>query len=167
MSAGSIIPGINPTSVDTIPQFKLGDIAGFDDLTDGYKEFMYGSAVTTFAAGTVAVEGIAVGAMSSISTTNTAGGQLGGHGSRVGVAQATLAIGQYGWFQVFGKTSALTAGAVALGTRLNTTATVGAVDDDGTVGSRAINGMVFKTAPAGAAVSVDCRLGYPTVGVTL
>jgi predicted DNA-binding ribbon-helix-helix protein len=38
---------------------------------------------------------------------------------------------EYGWFQVLGKGSLRTLASAAIGTRLNTTATAGAVDDDG------------------------------------
>jgi hypothetical protein len=162
--------GINPTQIQLstdVPAFKLGTLASYDDPIDGYREFLYGTSTATITANQVCVEGVLNANFSAITTANTAAGQLGGHGSRVGVAMAAMTAGQSGWFQVLGKTSALTAGAVVIGTRLNTTATAGAVDDDGTASSRALNGIVFKTAPAGAAVSPDVRLFYPTVGVTL
>jgi hypothetical protein len=76
-------------------------------------------------------------------------------------------VNQYCWYQVFGTCSALTAGAVAVGTRLNTTATAGAIDDDGTAGARPILGAVFKTLVAGAQIGADCRLVYPSIGLTI
>jgi len=78
-----------------------------------------------------------------------------------------LAANQFGWFQIYGRGAVLTAAAVAVGTRLNTTATAGAIDDDGTAGARAINGLVLKTAAGGAVVAPDARFSYPTVGVTI
>lgn len=162
--------GINPTQIQLatdVPAWKLGTLASYDDPVDGYREFIYGMSTATLTLGQVCVEGILNSNWSAITTANTAPGQLGGHGSRAGVVMAAMTAGQSGWFQVMGKCSALTAGAVALGTRLNTTATAGAVDDDGTVGARIMTGMVFKTAPAGAAVSPDIRLFYPTVGLTI
>ena len=162
--------GINPTQIQLatdVAAFKLGTLASYDDPVDGYREFLYGTSTATITIFQVCVEGVLNSNWSAVTTANTAPGQLGGHGSRVAIAMAAMGAGQSGWFQVLGKTSALTAGAVVLGTRLNTTATAGAVDDDGTVGARVINGAVFKTAPAGAAVSADVRLFYPTVGVTL
>lgn len=161
--------GLDPTrfqAATDAPQFRLGSAGLYDDPVDGTKSYVYGSAVGTQTAGQVCVEG-AAGVWTPATTALTAAGQVGGHGTRVGVAQFAASAGQFGWYQVFGKCSALTAGAVAIGTRLNTTATAGAIDDDGTVGARVINGAVFKTAPGGAAVSVDCRLCYPTVGLTL
>jgi len=166
--------GIRPFDFElatNVPGFKNGTIGAYDDPVDGYKEFIYGSAVGTQTVGQVCVEGplssVGISAWSPITTTNTAPGALGGHGSRVGVATAAATIGQFCWYQVLGRVSALTAGAVVLGTRLNTTATAGGIDDDGSVGARVINGAVFKTAVAGAQVGADCRLFYPTVGVTL
>lgn len=161
--------GLDPLQLGlatNVPQFRLGSCGGYDDPIQGYKEYVYGSAVGVQTVGQVCVEG-AAGVYTPATTTNTAGGQVGGHGTRVGVAQFAATAGQFGWYQVYGQCTALTAGAVAVGTRINTTATAGAIDDDGTVGARAINGAVFKTAAAGAAVSADFRLSYPSVGVTL
>jgi hypothetical protein len=169
---GAPIIGINAaqtwTGVGTdVPGFGVQDVGSFDDTTDGYKEFVFGQVEATLQAiGNVMIEGPG-GVWSRATTVNTAAGQAGGHGTRVGVIAGAAPANGYGWMQIYGKCSALTAGAVAVGTRLNTTATAGTFDDDGTVGARAINGAVFKTAAAGAAVSVDCRISYPTVGVTL
>jgi hypothetical protein len=100
-------------------------------------------------------------------TTNTAPGAS-GFGSRVGAAQAALADNQYGWFQIFGKGSLRTLASAAKGTRLNTTATAGAVDDDGTASSEAIFGVVLGTATGGAAATnADAIFAYPSVGTTL
>lgn len=149
-----------------VPGFRLGSGGCYDDPIQGLKEYIYGSAVGAQTLGQACVEGVA-GAWTPVTTTNSAAGQVGGFGTRVGVAQATAAVGQFCWYQVFGTCALLTAGAVVIGTRLNTTATAGALDDDGTVGARPIMGAVFKTAAAGAAVSADARLCYPTVGLTL
>jgi len=162
--------GISPTLIQLasdVPAFKLGTLASYDDPVDGYREFLYGTSTGALTAFNVAVEGVLNSNWSAVTTANTAPGTLGGHGSRVGVAMASLGVNQSGWFQVLGKCAALTAGAVVLGTRLNTTGVAGAVDDDGTLGARVINGLVFKTAAVGAAASVDARLFYPTVGATL
>jgi hypothetical protein len=166
------IIGISPTKVDlaaTGLTFKPGTLAGYDDPVLGYQEFIYGTATAAITgAGYACVEGVLNGNFSMVTTANTAAGQLGGHGSRVGVAQAALATGDSGWFQVLGKGSLRTLASAALGTRLNTTATAGALDDDGTGSSRAINGVVLKTASGGAAeTNVDARFSYPTVGATL
>jgi len=176
MSASII--GLSPTLVTlttSVPAFKPGTIGGFDDATAdgtsvvGYKEYIYGTATAAITAlGYACVEGVLNANFSMITTTNTAAGQLGGHGSRVGVAQAAMATGDYGWFQIVGKGSLRCAASAAIGTRLNTTATAGVVDDDGTAASRAVNGIVIKTVVGGAeATCPDARFSYPTVGATL
>jgi hypothetical protein len=47
--------------------------------------------------------------------------------------------------------------------RLNTTATAGAVDDDGTATNFAINGLNITTTNGGATASVAGYLSYPTL----
>lgn len=170
MSASLI--GLSPTLVQLVtdvPGFKLGTIGGYDDPVDGYKEFMYGTATAAITGlGYLCVEGTLNGNFSMITTANTAAGTIGGHGSRIGAAQAALSTGQSGWFQVVGKGSLRTAASDAAGTRQNTTATAGVPDDDGTAAARAINGIVLKTATGGAeATNADARFFYPTTGVTL
>ena len=145
---GQAIIGINPTQINvvaTVPDFKPGTYGGYDDLTDGYKEYIYGMATAAItAAGYVCVEGILNANFSMITTVNTAVGQLGGHGSRVGVAMNAIAINNFGWFQVLGKSAMRAAASDAIGTRQNTTATPGVLDDDGTTASRAINGVIDR-----------------------
>lgn len=167
----SVIQGIKPDlawlSTDT-PGFAVGDVGGYDDPVLGYQEFVFGQAeANPISQWLVCVEG-PNGVWSRITTANTAAGALGGHGSRVGAAAATIPANGFGWFQVYGRGTIGTLASAAVGTRLNTTATAGAVDDDGTAASRAINGLVLKTATGGApANNPDARFSYPTVGVTL
>ena len=148
-------------------QFRLGTVGGYDDPTNGYQEFVYGradGAVT--GAGYLCVEATGFD-FAMASTTNTAPGSS-GFGSRVGAAQAALADNEYGWFQVYGKGSVRTLASAAKGTRLNSTGTAGAVDDDGTASSEAIEGLVLGTATGGAAATnADAIFSYPTVGTTL
>lgn len=161
--------GLDPLALGLatlVPGFRLGSTGAFDDPIQGTKMFVYGQAAGAQTIGQVCVEG-AAGVWSPVTTTNSAPGQVGGFGTRVGVAQTNAVINQFGWYQVYGTCSALTAAAVAIGTRVNSTATPGAVDATGTVGARPINGMVWKTAVAGAQVGADCRLGHATVGLTL
>lgn len=148
-------------------QFRLGTVGGYNDPTNGYQEFVYGradGAVT--GAGYLCVEATGFD-FAMASTTNTAPGSS-GFGSRVGAAQAELADNEYGWFQVYGKGSVRTLASAAKGTRLNSTGTAGAVDDDGTAGAEAIGGLVLGTATGGsAATNADAIFSYPTVGATL
>jgi hypothetical protein len=78
-----------------------------------------------------------------------------------------MADNEFGWFQIYGKGSLRTSAAAAKGTRLNTTATAGALDDDGTAGARVINGAVLGVATGGAATSADAVFTYPSVGATV
>lgn len=167
---GQAIIGISKAQVSastSTATFRLGTVGGYDDPTYGYQEFVYGradGAVT--GAGYLCVEATGFD-FAMASTTNTAPGAS-GFGSRVGAAQAAMADNEYGWFQIFGKGSLRTLASAAKGTRLNSTATAGAVDDDGTTGSEAINGLVIGTATGGsAATNTDAIFAYPTVGATL
>lgn len=157
----------NITAATSSPEFRLGTVGGYDDPSNGYQEFVYGranGAVT--AVGYVCVEETGFD-FAMINVTKTTPGTA-GFGSRVAVAQAAMADNQYGWFQVYGKGSVRTLASAAKGTRLNTTATDGALDDDATAGSEAINGIVLGTATGGAAATnADAILAYPTVGTTL
>jgi len=166
---GAVI-GIGPdqvTAATAVPDFRLGTRGGYDHPTLGYQEFVYGQANgAVTGAGYAVVEATGFD-FALLTTTNTAAGQN-GHGSRVGVAMAALADNEYGWFQVYGKGSLRTLASAAKGTRLNSTATGGALDDDGTASSRAINGVVLGTATGGAAATnADAYFSYPTVGATL
>lgn len=157
----------NVTAATASPEFRLGTVGGYDDPVNGYQEFVYGranGAVT--ATGYVCVEETGFD-FAMINVTKTTPGTA-GFGSRVGVAQAVLADNQYGWFQVFGKGGVRTLASCAKGTRLNTTGTNGALDDDATAGSEAIVGIVLGTATGGAeATNADAILVYPTVGATI
>lgn len=150
-----------------VPAFRLGTVGYVDDPTYGYQEFIYGradGAVT--GAGYLCIEATGFDFKMATVTVTTPGTQ--GFGSRCGAAQAALADNEYGWFQIAGKGSVRTLASAAKGTRLNTTATAGAVDDDATAGSEAIFGLVLGTATGGAeATNSDATFSYPTVGVTL
>ena len=166
----SAVIGIDKTQVtgaSAVATFRLGTVGGYDDPTNGYQEFIYGradGAVTGL--GYLCVEATGFD-FAMATTTNTAPGAA-GFGSRVGAAQAALADNEFGWFQIYGKGSLRTLASAAKGTRLNTTATGGAVDDDGTASAEAIVGLVLGTATgAAAATNADAMFCYPSVGVTL
>jgi hypothetical protein len=166
----SAVIGIDKTQVtgaSAVAAFRLGTVGGYDDPTNGYQEFIYGradGAVTGL--GFLCVEATGFD-FAMATTTNTAPGAA-GFGSRVGAAQAALADNEFGWFQIYGKGSLRTLASAAKGTRLNTTGTGGAVDDDATASSEAIVGLVLGTATGGAAATnADAMFCYPSVGVTL
>lgn len=155
------------TASTAVPEFRLGTVGGYDDPDNGYQEFVYGranGAVT--AAGYICVEETGFD-FAMINVTKTTPGTA-GFGSRVGAAQAALSDNQYGWFQIYGKGSCRTLASAAKGTRLNTTGTDGALDDDATAGSEAVFGIVLGTATGGAAATnADAIFVYPSVGTTL
>lgn len=89
-------------------------------------------------------------------------------GSRVAIAPAAMATGDRGWFQIYGNCDAVQVlASCAANVRVNTTATAGALDDDGTVGSMSILGLVLSTARAASQGNAPAILSYPTIGVTL
>lgn len=159
------IVGILPTQVDSSPAFKLGTYGTQNGSND--KIYVYGQARgAVTGAGYVCVAQTGFD-FAHITTAETAPGTS-GYGSIVGVAQAAMADNEYGWFQVLGKASLRTLASAAKGTRLNSTATAGALDDDGAVGARVIDGVVLGTATGAAeANNSDAYLTFPTVGTTL
>ncbi len=157
----------NITAATATAAFRLGTVGGYDDPTNGYQEFVYGRAAgAVTGAGYLCVEATGFD-FAMVSVTTTAPGAS-GFGSRCGAAQAALADNEYGWFQIYGKGSVRTLASAAKGTRLNSTATNGAVDDDGGTGAEAINGLTLGTATGGAeATNADAIFAYPVVGATL
>lgn len=164
------IIGINPTQTwgaTAVPGFQLGDCGSYDDPTYGRQEFIFGRAAGAITGAGYAVVEATGFDFAMVSVTTTAPGAS-GFGSRVGVAMVALADNEYGWFQVYGKGNLRTLALAAKGTRLNSTATGGALDDDGGAGSEAIFGIVLGTATGGAeATNTDAILNYPCVGTTL
>lgn len=164
------IVGISPdkvTAATAVPEFKLGTVAGYDHPTLGYQEFVYGRAAGAITGlGYLCVE--ATGFDFAMATLTTTAPGASGPGSRCGAAQAALADNEYGWFQTYGVGSLRTLASAAKGTRLNSTATGGAVDDDGTAGSEQIFGLTLMTATGGAAATnADAMFVHPVVGITI
>ena len=148
-------------------EFRLGTVGGYDNPTLGYQEFVYGQANGTITGAGYGVVELTGFDFIMATVTQTAPGTA-GFGTRFAAAQATLADNEYGWFQIYGKGSIRTLASAAKGTRLNTTATGGALDDDGTASSEAINGIVLLTATgASAATNADAVFSYPSVAETL
>ena len=96
-----------------------------------------------------------------LSTSNDARGNL------VGIPLAAFALGEFGWLQVKGPSTVRVLASAVANTRLNTTATAGALDDDGTVGSMQVQGAYITTTNGGATANVAAILNYPYVDVTL
>lgn len=96
-----------------------------------------------------------------VSTSNDARGDL------LGVAPATIAAGSSGWVQVKGVCNVQVAASCAANARLNTTATAGQLDDDGTAGSFTCDGIFLTTARGAGAGTAPGILNYSIQGVVL
>lgn len=152
--------GVDITAVDTTAAHTLGTrVTGNDNSVFVYCQAF--GAVT--GAGYVVLINEDFSQADLIETTNSATA----FGQNVGVAKATLANDEYGWFQISGTTSFRGLASAAANTALNTTATAGALDDDATAGSEVINGIAFTTAVGGSAGNAEGILNFPTVGATL
>ena len=150
------------TASTSTAAFRLGTVGGYDDPT-----LVYGCAngvITGAGYGVVEQTGFDF----IMATTTTTAPGASGYGTRFGAAQAALADNEFGWFQIYGKGSIRTLASAAKGTRLNSTATGGALDDDGTASSEAITGITILTATGGsAATNADAVFSYPSVAETL
>lgn len=142
----------------TTPQFKLGTRA----YGESNSEFLYvkaGSGGITGAGYVVAIDEAFTADM--LSTSNDARGDL------VGVAPMAFTAAYYGWVQRSGPASVRVAASAAANVRLNSTATAGQIDDDGTAGSMQVDGIVLTTANGASAGTAAGQLNYPAVGVTI
>lgn len=97
-----------------------------------------------------------------IDTTNSGTG----FGQMVGVAPLAVTASYYFWAQIGGVANVRVAASAAANVALNTTATAGQLDDDGTSGSEDIDGLVLTTANGGAAGTAAGILNNPLVGAT-
>lgn len=142
------------------PPFKLGQIINLDD--GGQAIFAKSAAAITGEGYICLIDETHTATM--ITTANSASTR----GSRVGVAQAAFtAANQYGWFVFAGKTQIRVSASCVHHVELNTTATAGQIDDDATVGARALDGVVIRTTQGGAAGLAEANLGNARVGRTL
>lgn len=96
-----------------------------------------------------------------LSTSNDAPSQ------RLCVAMAAMADNDYGWFQIEGVCTIQVAASCAADARLNTTATAGQLDDDGTAGAFAVLGAALTTARGGTAGTAAGHLAMPPTTYTV
>jgi hypothetical protein len=148
--------GANLELVDTKPRVAVGTTV---ELEKG-GEAVYLKASAAFAGegyvGVVAPD-LTI-APASLTTTATA------FGARVAVAQAPVGVNEYGWFVWKGESNVQVAASCAANVAINSTATAGQLDDDGTAGSEVIEGIVLQAARAASAglalaTIVDTRVG--------
>ena len=167
------IEGINPLIVYAIttatPELPGAPFAvGTRGVDSTGKEYVFCSNTTT--AALVAGDALTLStayAASQLTTSNDARGAMVGYPA-VAVPASTSATVQYFWAQRYGICSAIKAlASCAANVRLNTTATVGALDDDGTVGSMQVQGVYLTTANGGATATAAGILLYPFIDVTL
>lgn len=130
-SIASSVIGANLSQVDTTAGFALGTIV---NLTDG-GQAMYvkasTSALSTYAAVSIGMNGIAT----MLTTTN------GATSPRVGFAQVSVATSAYGWVQLGGQVLVNCAAQCAPNVPLFTTSTAGVLDD-ATVTAGYIMGLI-------------------------
>lgn len=135
----------------------LGDRL-IDNAGNEYLWVSFGGAVAS--AGQVVVIDEAYSAL-LLSTANDARGDL------VGVVPYAAASGEFGWVQVKGVAQIQVLASAAANTRLNTTATAGALDDDGTASAMQVQGIYLTTARAASPGTAPGVLNYPFIDVTL
>lgn len=141
------------SAVNVFPPFELGTRMRGADGSEWM--FVQANGAVTGAGYVCTVDETFQAAM--LSTSNDAGGDL------VGVAGVAFADNDYGWVQVLGACVVRVAASAAANVGLNTTATAGQLDDDGTAGSFDILGLVLTTANGGSAGTAAGMLSYPTV----
>lgn len=142
----------------TSPAFKLGTRVVDKDG----KEYLYVKSDSTGLTATKAAVVVDSSYTASMATTT-----LALYGYPVGVPVSDIAASCYGFIQVKGTCSLYVKASCAANVRINSTATAGAPDDDGTAGAKVIEGAALTTACGGSAAATAAILTYPRVGATL
>lgn len=151
--------GANPSRVDASAAFALGERC----YTEDGKEYVYVQASGALTgAGYIAAIDVSTYTAVELTTTNGASH----YGWPVGVEPAAVADTYFCWLQVRGAASVQCLASAAKGVQLNSTATAGALDDDGTAGARLIDGLGLTAANAAAQGNAAAVLTYPTIGAT-
>lgn len=96
-----------------------------------------------------------------LSTSNDARGNF------VGIPAVAFADNEYGWLQTKGPCNVRVAASAAANVRLNTTATAGQLDDDGTAGAMQVQGVYLTTANGGSAGTAAGILNDPFIDATI
>lgn len=160
------LSGIEPTEVTNNAVYQLGTLA-FNVNSSGVRGYIYvqfGAGGATGDGYVLDIDGSSYVAVMSTVTTTAPGT---GAGKSVGVARAVATANQFGWLQVYGPGVVRVAASCAAYTLINSTATAGQLDDDATVGSEVIDGIVLDVANGGAAGNVAGWINWPRVGRTL
>jgi hypothetical protein len=151
------ILGASPLRADDTRQHRLGQIGrGLNGSEWEYVQFNAGSVVDGHLLA-IDRDGVATHVTTAASP----------RGQRCGVARTSFAIGQFGWLQRRGQANIRVLPNCAANTRLNTTATAGVLDDDGTAASKQIEGIHTQIVNGGVADIREGTLNDPIVGVTI
>jgi len=170
----SNIEGVNVVAVyaintTTAPEYPAAPFAvGTKVMGSNGTEYVFCSNTTgsALAVGDVVTLSTAWAA-SELSTSNDARGNLVGV-VPIAVPASTSTTTQYFWAQRAGFCAAVSVlASCAANVRLNTTATAGALDDDGTAGSMQVQGIYLSAARGASAGTAAGILNYPFVDVTL
>ena len=129
-STSSVI-GVNLTRVDSSAMYPLGTIVNLSDGGQAMYVKASTSALSTYAACSIGVNGIATMLTTSIAETSP----------RVGFAQTSIATSQYGWVQLGGQVQVNLAANCDDNVPLFTTSTAGVLDDT-TVTAGYIMGLI-------------------------
>ena len=156
-----LVVGANLTN--TASSLTDGKGYGLGDrfVDDAGKEYVFVQAAAAITGASYVCYFDTAYAATMLSTSNDARGNL------IGIPLVAFASGDYGWLQVKGPTTLRVLASAAANVRLNSTATAGALDDDGTVGSMQAQGIYLTTANGGSTANVAGVLNYPFVDVTL
>jgi len=161
------ITGINPVATwlaTETPPHSPGQI-GMDFQGRVYQFVKVDAQGATGAGFVLAIEGSSTDA-DMVETTVSAPGTS--QGCRVGVAMAAIPASGFGWLCIFGMNVPVQVlASAAKGSRLNTTATAGALDDDGTTGSEEVTGIALDAARAASQGNANATVTWPYIGRTL
>lgn len=155
--------GAIPTDTITAASLPNGRAFGLGDRYAGHdgKEYVF-----CVAGGTIAAQDVVqwVPGTFSATTITTASSP---RGNNVGVANVAVTSGDYFWAQVKGATTVNVLASAVANVRLNTTATAGKLDDDGTASSKQVQGVYLTATNGGSTAAVAAILNDPAVDVTL
>jgi hypothetical protein len=154
---GFLIGGL-PTATSTDAKFGLGD-----RMEDGAgKIWVYVKASAAIVLyDVVTFDETYSTVVAPVTTTN------GARGDQIGVAAVAFASSDYGWLQIYGPCTMNVKASCAANVRVNTTATAGSPDDDGTSTTKTIDGIYLTAARGGTDGSAAGILNFPAVGATL
>ena len=151
-STSSVI-GVNLTRVDDSALFQVGTVVNLSDGGQAMYVHASASALSTYAAVFIGVDGVATMTTTTLAPEN----------SRVGFAQTSIGTSKYGWVQLGGQVVVNLAANCADNVPLFTTATAGVLDD-AVVSNGYVVGLVSKTTISNA-TAVTC-LGASQVTLT-